>query len=106
MLNSHAGPAAAGLTLTMASNIILMEPFLSPGELQQALTRCHRIGQTSRVKARTYFSSDSVEERLVAIGKASEGAESNGSGLEVLSAEDKSLTHEKICEALGLVESR
>jgi hypothetical protein len=41
----HAGQGAAGLTLTVASTVVLLEPFLSAGDEAQAMNRCHRIGQ-------------------------------------------------------------
>ena len=41
----HAGQAAAGLTLTAARHVVLLEPFMRAGEEAQALNRCHRIGQ-------------------------------------------------------------
>lgn len=62
----QAGPAASGLTLTVASRVILMEPFLSPGEEAQAIARCHRIGQESEVRVTRLFAKGTVEERLLA----------------------------------------
>jgi hypothetical protein len=63
----QAGPAAAGLTLTVSSYIILMEPFATIGEEAQALNRCHRIGQKKRVHAETFYVPDSIEERMLAL---------------------------------------
>lgn len=62
----HAGSAAAGLTLTHADFVLLLEPFLSPGDEAQAANRVHRIGQTRAVRCVTYFVRDTVEERLLA----------------------------------------
>ena len=62
----HAGTAAAGLTLTHADLVILLEPFLSPGDEAQAANRVHRIGQTRAVRCVTYFVRGTVEERLLA----------------------------------------
>jgi len=61
----HAGPAASGLTLTVAQHVILMEPFEKAGEEAQALNRCHRIGQLGRVHCRVLYCKDSVEERML-----------------------------------------
>lgn len=61
----HAGTAAAGLTLTMAQNVILMEPFLKIGEELQAMNRCHRIGQEKPVTCVTLYIENSIEERLL-----------------------------------------
>jgi E3 ubiquitin-protein ligase SHPRH len=44
----HAGTAAAGLTLTAARHVFLLEPFLSAAEEAQAMNRAHRIGQQHR----------------------------------------------------------
>ncbi|KAJ1480332.1 P-loop containing nucleoside triphosphate hydrolase protein, partial [Baffinella frigidus] len=60
----HAGQAAAGLTLTAASHVMLLEPFLKAGEEAQALNRCHRIGQTRDVHATHYYAQGTLEERL------------------------------------------
>ena len=66
MLLLHAGSAAAGLTLTQADLVVLLEPFLSPGDEAQAANRVHRIGQTRPVRCVTYFVEGTVEERLLA----------------------------------------
>jgi hypothetical protein len=63
----HAGQAAAGLTLTAASHVMLLEPFLRAGEEAQALNRCHRIGQTREVHATHYYAQGTLEERLEAL---------------------------------------
>ena len=62
----HAGQAAAGLTLTAASHVFLMEPFMKAGEQAQAMNRCHRIGQTREVSCTLYYAPDTVEERMEA----------------------------------------
>ena len=62
----HAGSAAAGLTLTQADLVVLLEPFLSAGDEAQAANRVHRIGQTRPVRCVTYFVEGTVEERLLA----------------------------------------
>merc|ERR1711871_498286 len=46
----HASTAAAGLTLTAAQHVFLLEPFLQAGEEAQARNRVHRIGQKSAVQ--------------------------------------------------------
>jgi len=61
----HAGPAASGLTLTVARHVILLEPFLKSGEEAQALNRCHRIGQTRPVECQVFYYQKSVEERML-----------------------------------------
>jgi SNF2 family DNA or RNA helicase len=48
LLSLRAG--AAGLTLTSASRVYLLEPALDPAVEQQAVARVHRIGQTAEVR--------------------------------------------------------
>ena len=62
----HASACAAGLTLTAARHVFLLEPFLRAGEEAQARNRVHRIGQTRDVVARTYFTCGTIEERILA----------------------------------------
>jgi SNF2 family DNA or RNA helicase len=47
LLSLKAG--AAGLTLTAASRVFLLEPGLDPAIEQQAVARVHRIGQEREV---------------------------------------------------------
>ena len=67
----HAGTAAAGLTLTAARHVFLLEPFLSAAEEAQAMNRAHRIGQQHSVQVTTYYMRHSVEERLLAFRRIS-----------------------------------
>jgi SNF2 family DNA or RNA helicase len=62
----HAGVASAGLTLTCARHMFLLEPFFKRGEELQTMNRCHRIGQDRPVTVTTYFTEGSLEERLLA----------------------------------------
>ena len=52
----NAGQLAAGLTLSIASHVILLEPFTNPSEEAQAMNRCHRIGQSKEVCCTVYYS--------------------------------------------------
>lgn len=56
--------AAAGLTLTAASRVILLEPAADPAVPQQAVARVHRVGQTRPVTVYQLLVSDTVEEPL------------------------------------------
>ena len=60
----HAGSAAAGLTLTHADLVILLEPFLSPGDEAQAANRVHRIGQQDEVQIEYLLAHDTVDDIL------------------------------------------
>jgi len=61
----QSGAAASGLTLTAASKIFLMEPFLRQEEEHQAYARCHRFGQKREVHVKCYYSPVTVESRLL-----------------------------------------
>jgi hypothetical protein len=61
----QAGAAACGLTLTSASKLFLMEPFLKYEEEQQAYARLHRYGQKNEVSCTVYYSPVSIESRLL-----------------------------------------
>ena len=62
----HVGTAAAGLTLTAANHMFMLEPFLCASDEAQARNRCHRIGQTKTVSTTVYYTQGTVEERLLA----------------------------------------
>ncbi len=64
------GSAAEGLTLTVASNIYLLDVMLSARDEAQALNRAHRIGQSSPVRCVIYYMASSVESRLVEMRQA------------------------------------
>lgn len=76
----QASAAAAGLTLTAARRMVLFEPFVSAGAEAQAVSRCHRIGQTRQVQITTLFAAGTIEERMVAAGAASTGREADPDG--------------------------
>ncbi len=62
LLSLKAG--GSGLNLTAASYVILYDPWWNPAVESQAIDRCHRIGQTSRVNAYRLLVRDSVEEKI------------------------------------------
>eukprot|EP01046_Picozoa_sp_COSAG06_P004635 COSAG06_NODE_197_length_20471_cov_11.067053_1_plen_255_part_00 len=64
------GQGAAGLTLTAANHVFLLEPCQNAADEAQALTRAHRIGQKRAVRSVIYYTRNTVEERLLAARRA------------------------------------
>ena len=58
--------AGTAITLTAASDVLLLEPDPSPENNYQAISRCHRIGQKSSVVARFGHVADNYIERRLA----------------------------------------
>lgn len=54
----------AGLNLTAAQHVIIVEPFWNPYTEEQAIDRAHRIGQTKRVCVYRMIVPDTIEERI------------------------------------------
>lgn len=57
--------AGIGITLTAASHVIFVESSWVPGEIEQAVDRCHRIGQTKSVLAQFLVVRDSIDEHML-----------------------------------------
>ena len=80
--------AAAGLTLTAASHVLIMEPLSSPGDLWQAIGRVHRMGQTApRICVWQYFTKGTLEERALAALFRDAGGSENSHDLATLAAD-------------------
>ncbi|MCB1234328.1 MAG: DEAD/DEAH box helicase [Verrucomicrobiae bacterium] len=62
LLSLKAG--GSGLNLTAASYVVLYDPWWNPAVENQAIDRCHRIGQESKVIAYRLLVRDSVEEKI------------------------------------------
>ncbi|KAL6009843.1 hypothetical protein ACLOJK_000274 [Asimina triloba] len=57
--------AGAGINLTAASRVYLMEPWWNPAVEEQAMDRVHRIGQKNEVKVVRFIVRNSIEERIL-----------------------------------------
>ena len=55
----------AGLNLTAASRVIIMDPFWNPYIEMQAVDRAYRIGQKNEVKVYRILTHETVEDRIV-----------------------------------------
>lgn len=57
--------AGVGLTLTAASYVVIVEPSYVPGENEQAMDRCHRIGQKKSVIVDFLVHKNSLDARIL-----------------------------------------
>jgi superfamily II DNA or RNA helicase len=57
----------AGLNLTAADHVVLLDPWWNPAAEQQAIDRAHRIGQTRPVVVHRLVARGTVEERVLAL---------------------------------------
>lgn len=61
------GAAGVGLTLTEASNVILIDQPWTPAEVEQAADRCHRIGTKDTVNVYHLISKDTIDGDIQAL---------------------------------------
>lgn len=62
------GAAQAGgvaLNLTVASHVILMDPWWNPAVEQQAQDRIHRLGQFRPIRVTRFIIGGTIEERIL-----------------------------------------
>lgn len=57
--------AGTGITLTAASTVVFAETSWVPGEINQAIDRCHRIGQKDNVTAKFLVVEKSLDETML-----------------------------------------
>ncbi len=91
--------AAAGLTLTRASHVFLLEPAMDPAVEQQAVARVHRIGQTRPVTVHRLLVEDTVEELVLEVNE-SRGGVAVGGGVVVGKKEKRVEDDELLLEKL------
>lgn len=58
------GAMGTGLTLTAASTVILLDEPWNDALKEQAIDRCHRIGQNSNITIYTIMCKDTIDERI------------------------------------------
>ena len=57
----------AGINLTAADYVFLVDPWWNTAVQQQAIDRTHRIGQTKNVFAYKMICKDTIEEKIIQI---------------------------------------
>lgn len=67
LLSTRSG--GVGINLATADTVIIMDPDFNPHQDLQALSRAHRIGQKKKVLCFQLVTKDSVEERIMQIGR-------------------------------------
>ena len=67
VLVSQVEAGGVGLNLQAASVVILAEPQWKPSTEEQAIARCHRMGQVRRVEVHRLLTEDSLDEIMVEI---------------------------------------
>ena len=61
---TRAGHGSAGLNLTNAQHVVLLEPSMDVGMEAQAVGRVHRLGQTSEVTVHRLHASCTIEDHI------------------------------------------
>jgi hypothetical protein len=85
----NAKSQSSGLTLTVATHVILVEPNSTPATEMQAIARVHRLGQTAETWVHRYIISDSVEIGVDEICRRRRAAITSSNGLDLASAKRK-----------------
>lgn len=67
VLVSQIQAGGVGLNMQAASVVILAEPQWKPSSEEQAIARCHRMGQVRRVRVHRLLAKDSVDQRMLEI---------------------------------------
>jgi SNF2 family DNA or RNA helicase len=67
VLVSQIQAGGVGLNIQAASVVIIAEPQWTPATEEQAIARCHRMGQVRRVDVHRLLTEDSVDQRMLEI---------------------------------------
>ena len=67
LLSTRAG--GVGINLATADTVIIMDPDFNPHQDMQAFSRAHRIGQKQKVLCFQLMTKDTIEERIMEIGR-------------------------------------
>jgi SNF2 family DNA or RNA helicase len=67
VLVSQIQAGGVGLNIQAASVVIIAEPQWTPASEEQAIARCHRMGQVRRVDVHRLLTEDSVDQRMLEI---------------------------------------
>jgi hypothetical protein len=59
--------AGVGLTLTASSDVLFLEQGWTPGDMEQAVDRCHRIGQQDSVTGWLMLAQDTIDEDIASL---------------------------------------
>jgi len=54
-----------GLNLVEANHVLICDPWWNPAVEQQAVERCHRIGQSKPVEVVSFICTSTIEERVL-----------------------------------------
>jgi len=68
LVSTRAG--GAGLNLTTASRVFMMDAWWNASVDEQAMDRCHRLGQTRPVLVVRYVAEGTIEEKIMALQRA------------------------------------
>ncbi|CAN6185234.1 unnamed protein product [Urochloa humidicola] len=97
--------AGAGVNLTAASSVYLLDPWWNPGVEEQAMDRVHRIGQKKEVKVVRLIVKDSIEERILSLQEKKKRLISSAFGKKG-GKDDKEMRVEELRMMLGLDKGR
>lgn len=87
-----------GLNLTEANYAFLLDPWWNPAVENQAIDRCHRIGQENPVTVYRFITKDSIEEKVMALQQSKKDIQDTVIGESDI--EDAHLSQEKLEQLL------